>query len=100
MLFLQMIPLLLMNVQANQVRPETPGTPDEMVITMELGESALDDDTPQKKPAILGSEGTSVKVSFTTRPPKQPMPSTLKRRYRGGNTQIIFVSLLKLFHFV
>jgi len=72
------------------MRPETPGTPDEMGITMELGESALGEDKAKKKPAILGSEGTSVKVSMATRPSKPSHPSTLKRKNRGGKSSLTF----------
>lgn len=83
--------------KANQVRPETPGTPDELAVTMELGETAFGDEIVKKKPAILGSEGTSVKVSLTARPPPQPHPSTLKRKYRGSKSDfssLIVFSLL------
>lgn len=67
----------------SEERAETLGTPDELVVDDYLMERP---ETPKKKPAILGSEGTSVKVALAVRPPKQPHPPTLKRKYRGGKS--------------
>ncbi|XP_052281417.1 uncharacterized protein LOC127878913 isoform X2 [Dreissena polymorpha] len=67
--------------EANLVRSDTPGTPNEANLPLEP--NLEDDGVPQKKPAILGSEGTSRKVAMAVRPPKQAPKSTLKRRVRG-----------------
>jgi len=62
------------------VRADTPGTPDE---TTRALEPDMEEEVPSKKPAILGSEGTTTRVALAVRPPKQPPPSTLKRKFRG-----------------
>lgn len=75
-------------LQANLILPETPrsvGTPDELPTQEEHDNNEeVPDDIPKKKPAILESEGTSMKVSFAERPPKKTLPKTLRRKYRGG----------------
>ncbi|WAR00024.1 TTC6-like protein [Mya arenaria] len=76
--------------EANMVRTETPGTPDELDIALEPD---YEDEVPKKKPAILGSEGTTTRVSLAVRPPKQAPRSTLKRRHRVKSSRSIADSL-------
>ena len=66
-------------------RPETPqsaGTPVEMEVEEEE-EDVTKPKEPQKKPAILGSEGTLQKMSLSVRPTRQPHPPSVKRKLRG-----------------
>ncbi|XP_060594169.1 uncharacterized protein LOC132748578 isoform X2 [Ruditapes philippinarum] len=92
--------------EANQVtdeRAETPGTPDELEMEAELTDrpdTRLEfepdrPETPKKKPAIIGSEGTSIKVSLAVRPPMKPHPATLKKKYRRGRSSRSVASSLK-----
>ncbi|KAL4230368.1 cytochrome c oxidase subunit 1 [Mactra antiquata] len=85
--------------EANLMLPETPrsvGTPDELPTQNEPDiNDEIPDDIPKKKPAILGSEGTSMKVALSVRPPKKPLPKTLKRKYRGGRSARSIASSLK-----
>ena len=78
-------------------RPETPrseGTPDEF--EAEVEEDVTKPKEPQKKIAILGSEGTSQKISllpkqtFSDLASKQPHPPTVKRRRKGPGMCLLF----------
>ena len=72
--------------QANLARPETPQSPippDQSRVEEDDEDDVTRPKPPQKKPAILGSEGTQQKMSLSVRPTRQPHPPSVKRKLRG-----------------
>ncbi|KAL3878456.1 hypothetical protein ACJMK2_030805 [Sinanodonta woodiana] len=68
-------------VEANKLRPPTPGTPEEVDTGQATeGEGEGNKQEEKKKPAILASVGTTTKLMLTARPPPYPPTTRTPRR--------------------